>query len=167
MSNQSLQDWFDNEYWPQVIRKDSKKDAFKAMTKLNPNLDLRQEIIKGQIRYNLYVEKNKIEKIFIKFPATWIRGECWKDEDKGETPKNKIIVYCDCGKIAKLGKLCLECLTKQNETYTPGLGTGIPEKQHYDHLKTIGLAKRKEETVSEWINRMQVYCRQNIKRGMG
>ena len=156
-----LQQWFDNEWWPILIKKEDKQDAWKAVSSLKPNLALREKIIRAQINYNQYVTDKQVTREFIKLPAGWIRKRRWENPPyvSDETPRIKEIVYCPCGKIAKVGEQCLECFTKLNEVYTPGLGTGIPSKVHYNHLKTLGLGKHKDETLPDYIARLQVYCK--------
>lgn len=67
------------EFYKKYPRKEAKQNALKAYNKAIKQTD-KDTILKGLERYKEYIEENKIEKKFIKQPATWLNGGCWEDE---------------------------------------------------------------------------------------
>ena len=64
-------------FWKAYPRKDCKKDARKAWSKLNPNEDL-QEIILGAIEQQK--SKRDWKEGYIPYASTWLNGERWNDK---------------------------------------------------------------------------------------
>ena len=74
-----LKDWFETEWWPIQLRKVGKKECAIAIYDLNPNADLRAQIVKAYIsqRDSDFCHR-EIDKV--PHPATWINGARWEDE---------------------------------------------------------------------------------------
>lgn len=67
-------------------RKEAKKEALKAYSKAIKLTD-KDTILQGLKRYIKHIKSEKIEKKFIKHPATWLNQGCWEDEYESETKK--------------------------------------------------------------------------------
>lgn len=75
-----LKNGFD-EFWKIYPKKKSKADAEKAWNKLNPDEQLQQTIIAAVILATTQdATWTKDDGQFIPHPASWLRGERWKDE---------------------------------------------------------------------------------------
>jgi hypothetical protein len=60
-------------------RKKKRKDALKAWTQIAPDPDLATKIVRI-VKRNLESDEWAGPKEFIPYPATFLRGECWKDK---------------------------------------------------------------------------------------
>lgn len=67
------------EFYCLYPRKEAKREAFKAYSKAIKLID-KDTIIKGLKEYIKHIESDKIEKKYIKHPATWLNQGCWEDE---------------------------------------------------------------------------------------
>ena len=67
-------------FWNSYPRKYDKPDAFTAFgDALNSGTEF-STIMEGLNRYLLYLQLEKIDSRYIKYPATWLRKQCWLDE---------------------------------------------------------------------------------------
>ncbi len=67
-------------FWNRYPRKYDKPDAFTAFgDALNSGTEF-STIMEGLNRYLLYLQLEKIDSRYIKYPATWLRKQCWLDE---------------------------------------------------------------------------------------
>ena len=67
-------------FWDLYPRKNGKKDATKAWASLKPSPELAAEIIAGVKRWSTSIQWTEDGGTFIPYPATFLRGERWKDE---------------------------------------------------------------------------------------
>lgn len=68
---------FETQFWPAYPRHDGKKDALKAWEKICPDQALVAEIISA-LAWQSASWRDRESK-FIMLPATYLRGERWKD----------------------------------------------------------------------------------------
>lgn len=68
------------QFWIEYPRKEAKKDAEKAWDKINPAEEIFQEIMNGLRSAKGSRNWIKNDGEYIPLPATWLRGERWKDE---------------------------------------------------------------------------------------
>jgi len=70
-------------FWSAYPRKKSKGDAFKAWKSLNPTKALTDQMIAAVGRQQSWHDWKKDNGEYVPYPATWIRGAKWEDEDIG------------------------------------------------------------------------------------
>lgn len=73
-----------NDFWKAYPKKVSKANALKAWKKLKPNDDLAREIIYALERQKQSAQWQKNNGQFIPYPATWLNGRRWEDEQTEE-----------------------------------------------------------------------------------
>ena len=78
INNNNIKDKFDIFYNKYPIKK-SKDKAFTSFSRIVKKVSF-EDIMKGLDNYLKDIEKNKIEKRFIKHPSTWLNQGCWQDE---------------------------------------------------------------------------------------
>ena len=61
-------------------RKEAKNAAFKSWEKVLKDGVSSDDIFNGVKCYNNYITANKVERRYIKMPATWLNQGCWTDE---------------------------------------------------------------------------------------
>lgn len=71
-----------NDFWKAYPKKVSKANALKAWNKLKPNGDLVREILSALERQKTSVQWQKDNGQFIPYPATWLNGRRWEDEQQ-------------------------------------------------------------------------------------
>ena len=76
-------DWpadYQEQFWDKYPNPKSKKIAMKALDKVafcgKTHWD---DLING---LELYIYSREVQKGFVKHPATWLNGECWKDQEQ-------------------------------------------------------------------------------------
>jgi hypothetical protein len=74
-----LGEWFVSCFWPAYPKKEAKADALAAIRKLNPDADLRVEILKGVTRAIVTEQWRKEGGKYIPYPATFINKRRWED----------------------------------------------------------------------------------------
>ena len=75
--NNNMSDFL--EFYKIYPRKEAKQNALKAYNKAIKQVD-KNILLKGLKNYKKYIEENKIEKRYIRQPASWLNGGCWEDE---------------------------------------------------------------------------------------
>jgi hypothetical protein len=73
-------------FWKEYPKKVQKQDAIKAFTTLIKNKEPVEEIIKATINYNNHCRDKHTEEQFVKFPATFLRNDRWRDWLKETDP---------------------------------------------------------------------------------
>lgn len=73
-------------FWKTYPKKKAKQDAEKAFIKLNPNKELLQKIILSINTSKTTEEWIKENGKYIPYPATWINGKRWLDEETESHP---------------------------------------------------------------------------------
>lgn len=68
------------DFWKEYPRKVSKANALKAWNKLKPNDDLVREILSALEKQKQSSQWQKDNGDFIPYPATWLNGRRWEDE---------------------------------------------------------------------------------------
>jgi uncharacterized protein YdaU (DUF1376 family) len=81
-----------DEFWKAYPRRDAKKDAEKAWNALNPSADLLTEILVSIAAQRKSPGWVKDSGKFIPLPASWIRGERWRDEITVAAPVRKLAI---------------------------------------------------------------------------
>lgn len=69
-----------NEFWNEYPKKAAKKDALKVWQKMKPDEELANTIIEAVKQRSASTEWTKNNGEFIPLPASYLRGERWKDE---------------------------------------------------------------------------------------
>ena len=85
------------DFWARYPRRESKKDALKAWTQLNPSPALEQQILEALAWQVEKPDWIKDDGQFIPLPGSWIRGERWTDERRGRDRRaspNGILYEC-------------------------------------------------------------------------
>lgn len=108
-------------FYSSYPRKESKGNAEKAYDKALKDGVTTEQLLDGVKRYCKHIEKNRIERQFIKKPATWLNGKCWEDSYTVDLPISEPR-KCDALKIA-------EGYKKQANTVTPEDQEAIEENQ--------------------------------------
>lgn len=67
------------EFYSLYPRKEAKQKALLAYKKAIKTVD-KDTILEGLNKYIQHIEANKIERRYIKQPASWLNGGCWEDE---------------------------------------------------------------------------------------
>ena len=80
---------FEREFWPAYPRHEGKKDALKAWEKICPDQALVVEIISA-LAWQSASWRDRESK-FIMLPATYLRGERWKDA-RPSPPKPVVVM---------------------------------------------------------------------------
>lgn len=70
-------------FYSKYPKKQSKEDARKAFSKLNPNDELLEQIVRAVEIQSKTDAWTKDDGKFVPLPATWIRGRRWEDEVNG------------------------------------------------------------------------------------
>lgn len=79
--------WF---HWAMPGTKRGKGQAKRAYLRIiRKNEVTAQELIDGVKRYMVHCHRNAIPIQFIKHPATWLNGQCWKDDLIDDQPDNR------------------------------------------------------------------------------
>jgi len=86
-------------FYAEFPRKRDKTRAWNAWLKNNPNEKLNEKIFEGLKKYKFEIKLKKIEIDFVKYPASWLNGQCWEDEYVVE--KAKLSNYVKCKKCGK------------------------------------------------------------------
>lgn len=73
-------------FWAAYPRKTNKQDALKAWKQLSPNDALVDQILAGLDRWKRCEQWTRDGGKFICYPATFLRGRRWEDEDRPEVP---------------------------------------------------------------------------------
>lgn len=73
-----------DEFWKAYPRKRSKADARKAWKQLNPDDDLFDVIMAAVASQRTWDDWTRERGRWIPYPATWLRGELWEDEEEVE-----------------------------------------------------------------------------------
>ena len=68
-----------DEFYSLYPRKEAKQKALLAYKKAIKTVD-KDTILEGLNKYIQHIEANKIERRYIKQPASWLNGGCWEDE---------------------------------------------------------------------------------------
>ena len=89
-SNKSFEEFW-NKYPKKLNKKKSETIFLQAIKKTNP-----QDILKGVDNYNKHIKVNNIQSQYIKYPTTWLNGECWNDEYSNSIQEVKEYVYNPC-----------------------------------------------------------------------
>lgn len=106
----SIEDVHFDKFWNVYPRKESKGNAEKSFLKAMALTDL-ETILAGVEFYNARIRKEKIEKQFIKLPATWLNQKCWEDKPtstptpppkKEEVKQEKVVLTSAQAAAAKL-----------------------------------------------------------------
>lgn len=82
-----------NDFWKAYPKKVSKANALKAWNKLKPNDDLVREILSALEKHKMSSQWQKDNGQFIPYPATWINGKRWEDDDMGGISGNSAPNY--------------------------------------------------------------------------
>lgn len=82
------QDDFDR-FWSVYPRRVGKQDALKAWKKLKPDAELVDQIVAGVERWKLTDQWTKDGGGFICYPATFLRGRRWEEDDKPDLPPER------------------------------------------------------------------------------
>lgn len=69
-------------FWEEYPRKVGKADAEKAWAKLNPSEETEEAILDGVRRWKKTRQWTKDNGAFIPYPATFLRGQRWKEADR-------------------------------------------------------------------------------------
>lgn len=154
--------------WNVYPRKVNKGEAEIAWAQIDPDEKLTETIydsilLQNKERGTKFISKE--DKKFIKHFASWLRAKGWvfEAETNGElSTETRAEKSCGCGgkvcwKSQESGEeLCIKCYDKRLH--------GDEKRKIYDHLCSIGLGKRKDETKQEWIARLRQNARQAFKR---
>lgn len=89
-SNKNFEEFW-NKYPKKLNKKKSETIFLQAIKKTNP-----QDILKGVDNYNKHIKVNNIQSQYIKYPTTWLNGECWNDEYSNSIQEVKEYVYNPC-----------------------------------------------------------------------
>ena len=89
MLDESPDHSFMTKFWPAYPRRDGKKDALKAWKKICPDSALVLEIVSA-LAWQSAAWSDRESK-FIMLPATYLRGERWKDT-RPIPPKPKVVM---------------------------------------------------------------------------
>lgn len=73
-------------FWSVYPRRVGKQDALKAWGQLNPDDALVDLIVAGVERWKTYDQWTKDGGAFICYPATFLRGRRWEEEDRPDVP---------------------------------------------------------------------------------
>lgn len=73
-----------NDFWKAYPKKVSKAQALNAWNKLKPDNDLVREILSALERQKQSAQWQKDNGQFIPYPATWLNGRRWEDEQTEE-----------------------------------------------------------------------------------
>lgn len=73
-------------FWAAYPKKKSKESARKAFFKLNPNDDLLCQMLRAVERQATTEQWRRQGGQFIPYPATWLNGGCWEDDDVAGLP---------------------------------------------------------------------------------
>ncbi len=73
-------------FWAVYPRRVGKQDALKAWGQLNPDDDLVELIVAGVERWKTCDQWTKDGGSFICYPATFIRGRRWEEDDRPDVP---------------------------------------------------------------------------------
>ncbi len=84
-SNPILRERFEK-LWAVYPKKKSKGDALKAWLVIKPSEQLLAEMLTALERAKTSVDWTKDKGLFIPYPATWLRRECWLDEQGVDKP---------------------------------------------------------------------------------
>lgn len=76
-------DWpadYQEQFWRTYPNRKSKKEAMKALDKVAFGGKIKwADLIAGIERY---ISSRDVQRGFVKHPATWLNGECWKDQEQ-------------------------------------------------------------------------------------
>lgn len=89
------------QFWQVYPRKVSKKDAIKAWEKLSPGPGLQEQILDAVAKQRYCAQWTRDNGEAIPYPASFIRGERWKDEI---TPQHKAMTVAEVEARAARGK---------------------------------------------------------------
>lgn len=67
-------------FWASYPKKEAKKDAYKAWSKLRPSPELQAQMLTALSWQREQRDWTKDGGTFVPLPASWIRGERWTDE---------------------------------------------------------------------------------------
>lgn len=82
-----LRPWFEEVFWPDMLRKESKKATLMGIYDLNPNAELRTKIVEAYRRQRELDFKFR-EPRYVPHPSTWINESRWNDEVNIRSPDN-------------------------------------------------------------------------------
>jgi len=150
----TVEEWFLTEFWPTYPsdlthnKKGPRSVALKSMIKLNPDLDLRQDIMN---KLRVLIRSARKEKTCGQepdrwcFASTWINQERWLSVEDMKLPSTIVDKrLCSCGKPIGIVNECWDCHDDR---------TGKAQKRRkdtYAQLCSIGLPKLPEETNQEY-----------------
>ena len=159
-----LESWFMNEFWPTLPKdliaggvRGSRAVAWKEMEKIDPDEKL-QDHIMWFLRERMLRDRKR-KRQGMKVPK-WKQGErlvkymFWQDElpDTLPTESDPVINKCKCGHDAEIGNECWHCYEgKTNNDHKR-------DTFLYEHLKSVGLGKRTDETRKEYSQRCREYA---------
>ncbi len=99
-------------FWSLYPKKEAKGNAEKSFKTARSQAEL-QTILDWLANYVTRIKKEKIEKQFIKLPATWLNQKCWLDQPtsptpppaRREQPTQEVVVLTDEQRLAARQKL--------------------------------------------------------------
>jgi hypothetical protein len=100
---ESVYVWFEDKFWPMWPRKVAKAAALRAIKKLTPAPELRDDILEAVDNQSQWPQWTKDRGQFIPHAATWITGRRWEDkipEPQKSAPEKKPI-WGKCPKCKK------------------------------------------------------------------
>lgn len=189
MTKDELEKWVINELWP-VYKQLCKTpyptkydggvrgECIKAVQKLNPSTELREQMLQAvnsQIihrqklyqqlgskqKYEAYTKGNSI--YLNRHGKTWVNNRGWTDEipsiseiKDDESVATELCRWEDCQEPAKTPTG--HCAWHWTKVHCPEA-----LDKHREWLKEHGLAKRKDETREEWVERCRAYFKDYFK----
>lgn len=91
MTQKPLQDWFENDYWPVVFPKQTKKQAAEFIKKLDPDTETREKIVNYYVNYPESTPEKFIPRP--QDPIRVLRNERYLDEIKDSPKKQKVYPF--------------------------------------------------------------------------
>ena len=86
-----------NEFWDLYPKKVERKTAKSKYNKIINNGIKHKDIIIGLNKYIEEIKNRKLSKEYIKYPTTWLNGECWNNEYEVSLTKKRILDTFDYG----------------------------------------------------------------------
>ncbi len=82
-----------NEFWQAYPKKTAKQAALKAWKKLKPDSELLKVILNALEQQKQSAQWQKEDGQFIPYPATWLNGRRWEDDNSEQTTANTLYNY--------------------------------------------------------------------------
>lgn len=162
MVKTELQEWFDRVWfsYPKDLthnKKGAKPPAMKAAEKIYKSGGIEElNRITGNIEALMRYDRAELKSGGKpdRWPhfSTFLNNGYYDREIESYTELKKNQEKCKCGNPVDIQELCLKCFETQPHDW---------KREMYDRLKAMGLAKRKDETKSEYAKR----CRSVFMKG--